>query len=92
LIILAVAIHQIEPVTYTHRPTFLTYQMDILTLKVKISPTCLSLPDLSFDILHDDIWKSLKFDLSWSQNDLEMTFKVKIFRSIHPRFFSLTYD
>ena len=46
----------------------------------KILPTCLFLPYVSFDVLHDDIWMTLKFDLFGSQNDLE------IFSGIHPSF------
>jgi len=54
---------------------------------LNILPTCLSLPYLSFDILRDDIWMTLKFDLFGSRNDFEMTIKVKIFSGIHPSFF-----
>ena len=36
----------------------------------------LSYPFLFFDILHDDIWMTLKFDFLGSQNDLANDFPI----------------
>jgi len=55
-------------------------------IDLKIFPKCSFLPYFSYDILHNDICTTLKFDLFGLQNDLEMTFEVKIFSGIHPTF------
>jgi len=67
--------------------TYIYYLSDEYS-DLKILPTCLSLPYLSFDILHADIWMTLKFDfldhkmtLKWPLRSKYLVASTLVFRS-----------